>query len=485
MDAVSGSVVAGFRALFAKHTGIELKPDESRHLHELLHQRMRASRQSEGRDYLALLDEHSPRSREEWRVLLDKLTVPESFFFRDRGQHEVLRRHLLPAMIREKHDSRELRIWSAGCSRGEEIYSIAILLHELLPDLSEWRLTLMGTDINPAAIDLARRAVYSRWSLRNLDADATDRYFLRQGDRWRLDPSIAGMVDFHTGNLLTDNYPDAVGPLRNMDLILCRNVFIYMGTAQVARIVEKMIRTLRMGGALVTGHSETQGVPRDGLVSQHLPGSTVHFRRPAPVRREPTARPLPKQPAAPRRPVPPCPAPHAPAPPDIGEAEKQFDQGACHAALATLKRLPDRQRATPAGRRLEARIHLQLDNLDAARDAVNALLSRVGKRADDLFLLALIQEATNETDQAMETLDKVLYLDPGLIAAYVHLALLWEIRGNRKKAERLRTSALEQLRRLPTGARVPHFEERTAGELTEQLAAALDMTAPAGGEAHD
>ncbi len=486
MDAVSGSVVASFRTLFTEGTGIELKPDDTPHLDGLLQKRIRANRLPDGRDYLQLLKEHSPRSREEWRVLLDKLTVPESFFFRDRGQHEVLRHHLLPGIIREKRDRRELRIWSAGCSRGEEIYSIAILLRELLPDLPEWRLTLVGTDINPGGIDLARRAVYSHWSLRNLDAETTARYFHRTGDSWRLDPSIARMVEFHVGNLLTDNYPDPFGPLHDMDLILCRNVFIYMASPQVTRIVEKMIRTLRPGGALVTGHSETQGVRKDGLVSQHLPGSTVHFRRTAaPTSRVPASRPACRTTPPPRPPKPRHPEPRPVQPPDIRDAERLFDEGEHHRALVAVKHLPGEQRTSPRVRRLEARIHLQLDELEAARDAVDSLLATAGKRAEDLFLLALIQLASDETARAMETLNKVLYLDPGLIAAYVHLALFWEIRGNRKKAENLRKSALERLRRLPPDAAVPHFEGRTAGELTDQLAGALEVDVPARGTAHD
>ncbi|MFW6032358.1 MAG: CheR family methyltransferase, partial [Phycisphaeraceae bacterium] len=417
MEAVSGSDVTRFRTLFAQRTGIELKSDDTPHLDEFLQKRIRANRLPDGASYLRRLEEHSPRSREEWRVLLGELTVPESFFFRDRGQHEVLRSHLLPGIIREKRDNRELRIWSAGCSRGEEIYSIAILLRELIPDLSSWQLTLVGTDINPAAIEVARRATYSRWSLRNLDAQTTARYFQRAGDQWRLDPRIAGMVEFHVGNLLADDYPSTNGPLHGMDLILCRNVFIYMAPTQVGRIVDKIIRTLRPGGALVTGHSEIQGVAREGLVSQHLPGSTVHFRQPTAKRRppKPPTWPAPHVPRAPRAPSQPShrppttrPAPVISRPPDnratrtadIGEAERLFDKGEYRRALDTLGQLSPRDRSQPRTRRLETRIHLQLDDLQAARDAVESLLSRPGRQAEDYFLLALIQQAGDDTAQA-------------------------------------------------------------------------------------
>jgi len=303
------------------------------------------------------------------------------------------------------------------------------------------------------------------------------------------------MVEFHVGNLLDDDYPSANGPLHDMDLILCRNVFIYMAPAQVARIVAKMIRTLRPGGALVTGHSEIQGVAREGLVSQHLPGSTVHFRQSS-ARRRPK---VPRATRTTRAPSPPShrpparrPAPVASRPAenrpsraaDIGEAERLFDQGEYRRALDTLGHLASGERSQPRARRLETRIHLQLDDLKAARDAVEALLSRPGRQAEDYFLLALIQQAGDETAQAARTLNKALYLDPDMVAAYVHLALLLELQGNRSKAQRLRSTALERLRRLPPEAPVPHFEGQTAGELTNQLAGALETSDSPGGTAH-
>ena len=485
MDAVPPSVLEQFRTLFAQRTGIVLQGDDGARIKRFLHDRLKRLHLRQGDAYLRLLQENTPRAGNEWRIMVTELTVLESFFFRDRGQHEVLRNHLLPGMIREKRDTRELRIWSAGCSRGEEIYSIAILLHELLPARREWRLRLVGTDINPAAIEMARNAVYSRWSLRNLDARTTERYFRRSGDRWRLDPGIAGMVDFRTGNLLTDEFPEHHGMLHDMDLILCRNVFIYMNADDVGRIVQKLHRTLRQGGVLLTGHSELQGVRKEGLVSQHLPGSTVHIRRPVPKTRQPKAR-------IPATPPPPAHRPRAkksehhaaPRQPDIRDAERLFEKGEYRRAIDTLERLSPSARQQPHARRLEARIHLQLDDLKAAREAVEALLETSGNSAEDLFLLALIQETGNRTARAMKTLNQALYLDPGLVAAYVHLALLWEIRGDPGKARRLRMAALDRLQGLPAEASVPHFDGRTAAELVDQLTGALERTAATGDIGH-
>ena len=157
------------------------------------------------------------------------LTNGETYFFRDHGQFDLLRLRLLPELIERRRDAKTLRLWSAGCSSGEEAYSLAMLLDMLLPKRDGWNILILGSDIDEAALAKARRGHYGQWSFRMAPPALKQRYFQRKGDEWMLDERIRSMVTFRTSNLIGETFPSA--ELRDMDLILCRNVFIYFGAA--------------------------------------------------------------------------------------------------------------------------------------------------------------------------------------------------------------------------------------------------------------
>jgi len=189
--------------------------------------------------------------------LTNALTISETHFFRDAGQVDALYRHVLPSIIRRRRALRTLRIWSAGSASGEEPYSVAMLLRELLPDVEDWSITILGTDINTQALDGARQAVYSEWAFREERAKAwRSRYFRRRGNRYELIPAVKRMVTFVKLNLMEDNYPSYESNTTLMDLILCRNVMIYL-TEDVSRsIVDRFYNCLTYNGWLVVGHAE-------------------------------------------------------------------------------------------------------------------------------------------------------------------------------------------------------------------------------------
>ena len=121
--------------------------------------------------------------RKEWEQLATSLTTGETFFFRGKAHTELLRKQILPEVIKNRQEERSLRIWSAGCSSGEEAYSIAIMLDELLGPRNNWSLYLLGTDIDVDAINKARRGVYTDWSFRQNDPKIREKYF---SDGWLL-----------------------------------------------------------------------------------------------------------------------------------------------------------------------------------------------------------------------------------------------------------------------------------------------------------
>lgn len=198
----------------------------------------------------------------------------ETYFFRDRGQFDLLRFRLLPELIGRRREAKILRLWSAGCASGEEAYSLAMLVDMLLPEREEWDILILGTDIDPAALEKARRGRYGQWSFRLVSAGLQRRYFRREGEEWELDEGIREMARFRALDLIGGDFPDA--ELRDMDLILCRNVFIYFRPEEVERVAAKMAAALSEGGYLMTGHTELMGHTVAGLTSRLFPEGVVY-----------------------------------------------------------------------------------------------------------------------------------------------------------------------------------------------------------------
>ncbi|TAN58870.1 MAG: chemotaxis protein CheR, partial [Rhodospirillales bacterium] len=175
----------------------------------------------------------------------------ETYFFRDQGQIDLLRLRLLPELIRRRQDTKQLSLWSAGCASGEEAYSLAMLVDMLLPERDGWDIKILGNDIDQTALAKARRGLYGQWSFRMVPPALHQRYFQQRGDRWVLDERIRRMVSFRALDLIEGPYPG--GDLRDMDLILCRNVFIYFNPGAVKGVADKLSATLSEGGYLLTG----------------------------------------------------------------------------------------------------------------------------------------------------------------------------------------------------------------------------------------
>jgi chemotaxis protein methyltransferase CheR len=272
-----------FEDLIRARSGINMREQEAPLLDKTLAARMQAHRFSTPQSYLDWLDEESAQTQSEWNHLFVLLTNQESYFFRDPGQLAVIREHVLPELVRRNCHTRTLRIWSAGCSTGEEPYSLAMMLDEVLPHREEWHVLLLGTDLSEAALERARSGVYGAWSFRALDSQKQERFFAACGNKWEVKPHLRRMVTFAPGNLLLDNFPSPATPLHDMDLIVCRNVFIYFDREAVARVIGKLSATLRPDGFLVTGHTELHDVPLGDLQARPFPQSVIYQRTSLPL----------------------------------------------------------------------------------------------------------------------------------------------------------------------------------------------------------
>lgn len=245
-----------FNRLIAERTGLKLRENDQEVFEAVIFSRVQKLRFSFPENYYQLLESDKEESHNEWENLISEITNSESFFFRDKGQFKLLRNRIFPKIIQEKKGDKILRICSAGCSTGEEPYSIAILLKDLMPDLQEWTVTILGVDIDSVAIKKAKRGIYRPWSFRRVDPDIKQRFFTEKNGVYYIAEDIKQMVSFQTVNLVRDSFSNLEFNLEFMDLILCRNVFIYFSDSAIETVLNKFHDALNPFGYLLVGHAE-------------------------------------------------------------------------------------------------------------------------------------------------------------------------------------------------------------------------------------
>jgi len=188
--------------------------------------------------------------------IIDAITTNETFFFRDNSPFELLRHKIFPDIfdrITDMNAAKSLDIWSAACSTGQEVYSIAIILKELLADINQWRIKLLGTDISDAAIAQASYGRYNRTEIsRGLPHGQLQKYFTDEGTTWRIKDEIRYLTSFKRQNLLKP----FMG-MQKFDIILCRNVAIYFSPQNRKVLFERIANQLKPKGMLIIGASES------------------------------------------------------------------------------------------------------------------------------------------------------------------------------------------------------------------------------------
>jgi chemotaxis protein methyltransferase CheR len=208
--------------------------------------------------------------------LAAELTVGESFFFRNEHHFHALREQVIPEILRDNADQREIRIWSAGCATGEEPYSLAILLDQILRDHSSWRVYILGTDVNHGFLERARQAWYRPWSFRHTTIHNDRTYFTPEADAFRLTPRVSQCVRFADLNLVKDVYPSPLTGTLGLDLILFRNVAIYLKPEVTQAIISRFRSALRPGGWLLLGETEVNLAPVGDFQARRFEQATFY-----------------------------------------------------------------------------------------------------------------------------------------------------------------------------------------------------------------
>jgi chemotaxis protein methyltransferase CheR len=210
------------------------------------------------------------------RSIAEAMTINETSFFRDGRPFELLRSDLLPKLIDSRRNARNLRIWSAACSTGQEAFSLGMLIHEHFPLLTGWSIRIEGTDISLEVVERAQAGCYHRIEInRGLPARFVVRYFDHVGEDWTVKPEIRKMCNFRQANLCASPLPFNRSDDR-FDVIFLRNVMLYFSQETRKTLLAGIHRLLAPDGILFLGSSEQPADP--SIWTPVLAGGTCHFR---------------------------------------------------------------------------------------------------------------------------------------------------------------------------------------------------------------
>jgi chemotaxis protein methyltransferase CheR len=366
--------------------------------------------------------------------LLNRVTVQETAFFRDPKQFAALTAHVLPDL------APPVTIWSAGCSNGQEPYSLAMALDEA--GCPSWR--VVATDVSTRALERARRGRYAARELTGLSPERRERYLVPAGSAWEVTPALRSRVDFVHHNLVADPPPLEAG---QCPVVFCRNVLIYFGSEEVVAFLERLARWLSPGGWLFLGYSESLWQVTDLFTLTHL-GDAFVYRRP-----DPAAVLTETRPTASARASAPDDDPHrlaATARPSRGR-----DTTAAGRPAKGTRGRPRPARPAPA-------------RLDPAPGATVGAVRAAGEAA----------MAAGDYVGAITAFRKGAYLDPDQPIAHLHLGLALEGAGDPPAARRAYAAARAALERGGTGGVEVTLEGYQVAELVRLLDDKLAEPAP-------
>ena len=447
--------IALLASLLKERVGFEVRPEGYNLLRSALADRLRDQPEPDLGRYLRTLQEEE----EELERLLPLVTIGKTSFFRDPGQFRALA-SLLPGLLAEaREEKRRLAIWSAGCASGEEVYSIAITLLEA--GAAPGDVELLATDINPEAIAAAARGRYREDRMAPVSAERMSRFFLEDGeDHWVASPELRAMVSgFRTHNLNAKEFPlPASGA---WDVIFCRNVLIYFDRKGIRTVAQKLHASLRPGGWLLLGYSESLFKLFDGFELVELQGSFL-YRRPPERPQAPAPPPVEEvvfpaelvqraiaPPARPPLRVPePEPAPRrrrAPEPDPLDRAIGLVERGEFLEAAGVLERALAAQ-----PKRLELRVTLGnvyalLKRYDEAEACFEQALAEDPLAVEALLYQGLFFLERSRYTEAERALSRVLYLEPDFALAHYLLGRCQERQRRLDGARRSYRNALTAL----------------------------------------
>jgi chemotaxis protein methyltransferase CheR len=414
----------------------------------------------------------SPLSHDQIEMLASHLTVGETYFFRDMGSFDALSEQVLPELIRSrKRTDQRLRIWSVGCSTGEEAYSIAILLDKTIPDLKDWSITILATDINPDFLNKAAEGVYTDWSFRDAPQWVKERYFTKTKYGFEVLRRIRKMVTFAYHNLAADHYPTLANNTSAMDVIFCRNVLMYFSRERALEVVLRLNRCLMDDGWLVINPIESSLAKPPFFEGVRFPGATLYKKTSSRVQKAAirdreicvtgergkgsTEKGIDEK----RR-------------PQKGEPGKRRKDG--QAWIRSVAVSPEPRPAHPPAQEdiplsALARAAADRGELSKALELCEKAIDADKLNPSLYYLQATILQEIGRASEAATSLKRAIYIDQDFVLAHFALGHLMHQREKYREAEKCFENACSLLESYGDGEMPPESEGISAGRLMEVI----------------
>lgn len=431
----------------------------------------------------------SELSRNELNILASNLTVGETYFFREQTALDLFRLQIIPELLQNKNISRPLKIWSAGCSSGEEPYTLAMILLENFPWLTINDVSILATDISPGAIKKALQGSYTQWSFRTIDQKLIDKYFTKVDNHWNISPEIKRMVTFSYLNLATDPYPSSITNTENVDIIFCRNVLMYFSPQLIKSISNKFNNSLSENGWLITSQVELNDEYFSSFKRIQYDNGIFYKKcstvdSPLPLKREITSLKsgistgisIQKQKKQQEKPV------HLkktispaissiPASPENKNIDVKalFLSGQYQQIIDVVEKRKKQFENDISALPYIARVYANSGKYSDAKFYLDKLIQQNNITADLYYLYASVLVEQNDLENAELSLKKALYLQSGHIASHLMLGNIMNKQGKSLIASKYFKNAFTLLNQYPDDEIVEETDGLTAGRLKNMI----------------
>ena len=477
-----------FSELIQRRTGIQVGGSRREALARALKESSESLECTDLDQFFSCLQEARTDS-EVWNDLIKRVTIGETYFFRDSDTIKALRQNILPDLIARHQTDRTLRLWSTGCATGEEPYTLAILLHQILSDIDQWKILILATDINRQALKHASAGRYRTWSFRETNPVIRSTYFTHDGNTYTIDPVVREKVTFAYLNLADDSYPSPTNQTSHLDLILCRNVTIYLPRSLIQTIANRFYQCLSHNGWLIVGPSETHleiyskfqtlnfhGVIAYQKVARITTSTDLRTTVPEQINRR-VAHPqldLPFGTSSTHhstddsRIVKSAECETSTTKQEVDfcqQGEELMKQQRYDEARQCFLSCLSKEASSITARYRMACLEANVGRLNEARKWAEQALDQDQLRSEVHYTLALIHELQGEMEEGINQLKKVIYLDPNFILAHFGLFHLYQRTGTPTKAERHRILAVHLASKLSPDTVLSGSDDLTAGQL--------------------
>lgn len=398
------SLISGLCSLIEKKLNIFLNEEKFELLVSGLARKSKVFNQMGEIEYINFLENSSIYIEPEWVLILEALNISETYFYRDKNQIQLLESIILPQLMKNLEHIKSIKIWSAGCSSGEEVYTLVFLTRNLFS--REWQVKILGSDLNQNSIQKAKTASYDDWSLRSLPENLKSKYFISNGKKFLVKTEYKTNVTFQLEDFLSSNY------LEEYDLIVCRNVLIYLNENGKKLALEKFANALKPKGFLMLGHSEG-GLSISNQFSTKYHSNLVYYTKKTQTQ---------------------------------NIILENYSSHSC--VPIELKQENSDPKISSLSFQLSwqrAKSYADMGKLDLAINECLQILKLEPTNCEVLYFLAHIYESENKHQEAEKIYLKIIELDPDFLEAYLSLASFYFTSGRISDSKFIKNRAFARL----------------------------------------